>query len=146
MHVPFIPAIGSGSQIMGSFRLGHGTPDLFSMRVAGFVVELGADDEDDIVGYEREKDFVAGAVQGFVGVAVDLYVGGSFSKGLLYLHRWRGRYVVALCWGLERLTLDEITFEAWTHILYSADPTARVRTEPALRLVIATVPYQLLHY
>lgn len=29
-------------------------------------------------------------------------------------------------------------FEVWTAMLYIAEPTVRVRTEPALRLVMAT--------
>ena len=37
-----------------------------------------------------------------------------------------------------KLTLEEMMFDAWTHMLYIAVPTVRVRTEPALRLVRAT--------
>ena len=39
---------------------------------------------------------------------------------------------------LRKHTLEDMIFEVWTHMLYNAEPTVRVRTEPALRLVIAT--------
>ena len=39
---------------------------------------------------------------------------------------------------MEGRTLDEMMLLACTHMLYSALPTVRVRTEPALREVIAT--------
>ena len=37
------------------------------------------------------------------------------------------------------LTFDAMILDVCTLMLYSAEPTVRVRTEPALRLVIATV-------
>ena len=38
-------------------------------------------------------------------------------------------------------------FDVCTHMLYSADPTVRVRTDPALRLVIATaIPSKSGHF
>lgn len=44
---------------------------------------------------------------------------------------------------MNGLTLEAKTLEVCTHMLYNADPTVRVRTEPALRLVIATDSAQL---
>ena len=35
-------------------------------------------------------------------------------------------------------TLDDTMLDSCTNMLYSAEPTVRVRTEPALRLVMAT--------
>ena len=36
------------------------------------------------------------------------------------------------------LTFDEMMLLAWTNMLYNAEATVLVRTDPALRLVIAT--------
>ena len=57
---------------MRFIRGGHALPDSISFRVSPFVVKLGRDDENDVVGGEGQENFVSRAVQGFVLVTINL--------------------------------------------------------------------------
>ena len=109
-------------------------PYLVPASIAGSIVKLGGNDEDYVISYQSKKNGVAGTVERFVVVAIDLQV-IKFQISTSIERLAASSDVLA---DSKRLTLDEMIFEVCTHILYSAEPTVRVLTEPALRLVMAT--------
>lgn len=122
---PLVALVFGGPQVFVPLFERHSTPDLFSPIVAPFVVELdGKYEEGRPRDYTQEHFVACSVVRGIVG-AVDL-------GNLLAPSRKRQEREVQI------LTLEEIMLPACTVILYRADPTVRVRTEPALREVIPT--------
>ena len=109
------------------------------MGVAGSIVKLRGNDEDDVICYQSKENGIAGTVERFVVVAIDLpFVKFQISTSRERLVASSGIRAIS-----RRLTLEEMMFEVCTHILYSAEPTVRVLTEPALRLVMATAAISL---
>ena len=60
---------------MHPLSIRHTAPDLLPRYVAPFVVQLGRDNQNDIVGHQAQEHLVASAVERFVLVTVDLSVG-----------------------------------------------------------------------
>lgn len=138
-YIPFIALIRRCGQILCSLFFGHLLPYLVPAGIAGSIVELRENDEDDVVGYQSKENGVAGPVEGFVVVAIDL----PFMKFRISISGEGLDASGDLRAYSRKLTLEEIIFEVCTHILYNAEPTVRVLTEPALRLVIATAAISL---
>lgn len=92
------------------------------------VEPFGKEEEEDVVGAERDEHLVPTPILGLVVVSIDLREQRSSISA-----RWPRQE------GGEGLTFDPMMLLACTNILYSAEATVRVRTEPALRLVMATL-------
>lgn len=69
---PFIALVSGGTQVMGSFGVGHAVPDLVAVSIAGLVIGLGRDYEDDVVDDDCEENFVASAIKRLIFITVDL--------------------------------------------------------------------------
>jgi hypothetical protein len=94
-----------------------------SSPVDGHVKDLRKDEQRDIVTSEANQHLITAKVIRRIIRAVHLLLVKQSKP----------------CSSLGRLTFAPMMFDVCTVMLYSADATVRVRTVPALRLVMATM-------
>lgn len=120
---PFIPLVLRCPQIVVLLLGTHRIPDPVARIVPPNVVDLDEDCHDNVPGHKRKENLVSSPIVGFVVLAIDL----------LELAMPRKVY-----WSNCVLTFEEIIELAWQIMLYTALPTVRARTVPALRDVRLT--------
>lgn len=95
------------------------------------IKELCADEKRHVVHAYRYQDLVPLTVKWLVVVAIDLDCQFEIAEK-------KKRSSTDYNELDDTHTFDPITLLAWTHMLYSADATVLVLTDPAFRLVTAT--------
>ena len=124
LDIPLVALIRRRAQILGLVPVAHPPPCLLPRCVTSHIIRLGAKDQHDIVSDQAEENLVARPVQRSVRCAIDL--GDTSVRSPSPRER------------SSSLAFCDMMLPVWTHMLYSAAPTVRVRTDPALRLVNAT--------
>lgn len=118
-HIPFIPRIARRFQIMYPLSIRHTAPDLLPRCVAPFVVQLGRDNQNDIVGHQAQEHVVASAVERFVLVTVDLKICQTLVRNdEMLFPRTLARSLELRGMAVELpLTFEPMTLDNWTHML-----------------------------
>ncbi len=134
-----VAAICRVGKVVFLLRLRHGIPLAIATLVDVDIEELGRDQEDEIVASDADEDFVAcHGVSNRVCFSLNVTQTYRYSKVESPLCDRSGFISDACKLTSAQPTLIPMMFPLCTHMLYSALATVRVRTEPALRDVIAT--------
>ena len=121
---PLITFVFGSSKVVFLLLRRHSIPDVISLLVGANVEELCTNEDKYVVDTNANEYLVTATVKRLVVIAIDLEIISRSPD-------WS--------WILEgQFTLLATMDDAWTHMLYNAEATVRVRTVPALRDPSAT--------
>lgn len=104
---------------------------MHDVPVLMYIKDLCTDEKRHVVHAYRDQDLVSPPIQWLVVITIDLDCQSEIAEK---------KKRSSTDWSEldDTRTFDPITLLAWTHMLYSADATVLVLTDPAFRLVTAT--------